>query len=171
MKKFSLLLLSFVLFTNLVYADLFSSQHSLESISKKIPEIHSIKCNFKQEKHLNNISKTLVSSGDFEFIENKGVIFYTKFPFESVTDYTDKGYKQVNDIIKAISSKRFNRIEKEFDFYYETNGTNWSLGMKPKSSSSAANYISSIIIEGTDYINKITINQMNGNKTFIWFTK
>ncbi len=171
MKKISLVFFIVIIFSNLVYADLFSSRQSLENISKNIPEINSIKCKFKQEKYLNNIPKPLISSGEFEFIKEKGVIFRTKLPFESVTDYTDKSYKQVNDVIKAISSKKFYRIEREFNFYYENNAGNWSLGMKPKSDSTASNYINSIIIEGTDYINKITINQINGNKTYIWFTK
>ena len=131
----------------------------------------SIKCKFRQEKHLQNIAKPLISSGNFEFVENKGVYFYTLHPIQSTASYTNKNYKQINDIVNAISAKKYSRLEKEFNFYYEESSDEWTLGLKPKKNSNAYNYISSITIEGSDYISKIDIRQTNGNKTVLWFTK
>ena len=171
MKKFSLIVYIFLLLSAPAFADVFSSPADLSDISKQIPKMGSVKCKFRQEKYMQNISKPLISTGDFEFAENKGVYFYTKYPVQSTTDYTNKNYKQINDIVKAISAKKYSKLEKEFNFYFVGNTNNWSLGMKPKKSSNAYNYITSITIDGSDYIHKINIQQKNGNKTILWFTK
>ncbi len=171
MKKYSIIIFLLLILSCPVLADVYNSPSNLEIISKQIPKIGSIKCKFRQEKFLQNISKPLISSGDFEFIENKGVYFHTLYPIESTVDYTNKNYKQINDIVNAIPAKKYSRLEKEFDFFYEENGNKWTLGMKPKKNSNAYNYISSITLDGSDYINKIRIQQTNGNKTILWFTK
>ena len=160
-----------ILLNSLSFANLYDKPAQLQDISDKLPKMHGIKCKFKQEKYLQNIQKPIISGGDFEFIENKGVYFYTKYPVESTTDFTNEKYKQINDIVKAISSKKYSKLENEFDFYYSGDISNWSLGLKPKKSSDAHKFISSITIEGKHYINKININQTNGNKTLIWFEK
>lgn len=171
MKRISIIIFSLLFFSQSVLADVYNSPSGLENISKHIPKMGSIKCKFRQEKYLKNIEKPLVSTGDFEFAENKGVYFYTKYPVQSTVDYTNKSYKQINDVVNAVSTKKYSRLEKEFDFFFEGNSDKWSLGMKPKKSSNAYNYISSIKIDGTNYINKISIVQTNGNKTVLWFTK
>ena len=171
MKKISLILFLLLIISGSVYADVYDFPTKLKNVENQIPKMGSIRCRFRQEKHLQNIAKPLVSSGDFEFIENRGVYFYTLIPFQSTADYTNKNYKQINDIISAVSSKKYSRLEKEFDFYYEKNNEKWFLGIKPKKNSNAYNYISSITINGTDYINEIEIQQTNGNKTVLWFTK
>ena len=171
MKNFSLIFSIFLIFCSPVFSDVYDNHTTLEQITHKIPQMKSIQCKFKQEKHLKNIQKPLVSNGDFEFIENKGVYFHTKYPVESTVDYTNKNYKQINDIVKAISTKKYSKLEKEFDFYYQGKTDNWTFGMKPKINSGAFNYISNITLSGADYITKISISQTNGNKTIIWFTK
>lgn len=171
MKKSGLLLGFMLLIINFAAADVYNSPSTLENISKQIPKVGSIKCGFKQEKFLKNIEKPIVSKGDFEFIENKGVYFNTTYPVKSKTDYTNKNYKQINDIVNAISAKKYGKLEKEFEFYFSGSKESWVLGMKPKKNSDAYAYISSITIDGSNYISKISISQTNGNKTVIWFKK
>ena len=177
MKKFNsilnILLMVFILlfFSNSSMADVYEHPAALSSIAEKIPVIESVKCKFKQEKTMPNIAKPLVSGGDFEFVKDKGVYFYTLYPIKSTVDYTNKNYKQVNDIVKAISAKKYEKLEKEFSFFFTGNSGNWTLGLKPKQNSPAKNYITSITIQGSSYINQININQTNGNKTAIWFIK
>ena len=163
MKKFLILFLIF-LFN-------FACAQNLDEISKKIPKMGSIKCKFKQEKYLKNIEKPFLSNGDFEYIEGKGVYFYTKYPVELKTDYTNEKYKQINDIVSAVSNKKYSKLERDFEFEFSKNADIWSLKLQPKEKSDARNFISSIALEGSDYIQKINILQTNGNKTLIWFTK
>ena len=144
---------------------------NLEEITQHIPTMGNISCEFRQEKYLQNIAKPIISGGHFEFIENKGVIFHTTYPVNSTVDYTNKNYKQINDIVKAVATKKYSKLEKDFKFYFDRTATNWTLGMRPKPESEISNYISSITINGDDYIRGIDIVQINGNKTVIWFTK
>lgn len=165
---------SIFIFFNLflpVLADVYEHPAPLSNIAEQIPEMGSIKCKFKQEKSIQNISKPLVSEGDFEFVKDRGVYFNTTYPIKSAVNYTNKNYKQINDIVNAISAKKYQRLEKEFNFYFLGKSNNWTLGLKPKQNSSVKDYISSITIQGSDYINQINVVQTNGNKTVIWFTK
>ena len=105
-KFISIFIISIYCFITPVFADVYDYPVSLRNIADQIPEMQSIKCKFKQEKTMPNISKPLISSGDFEFVKNKGVYFNTTYPIKSSVDYTNKNYKQVNDIVNAISAKR-----------------------------------------------------------------
>ncbi len=175
MKKINLcFVFSFILlfsFLGISFANVYDYPDSLENISKKIPKMESIKCKFRQEKTMPNTLKPLVSSGYFEFIKDKGVYFHTTYPIKSEVNYTNKNYKQINEVINAVSAKKYSKLEKEFSFFYETSSNFWTLGMKPKKDSNAFDYISSITLEGSSYIQKISLTQTNGNKTTIWFTK
>ena len=141
----------------------------LEKIQTSLPDIKSIKCGFYQQKFLPDIEKPIVSSGSFEFIENEGVYFHIKSPVQAEINYTNKNYKQINDVINALSNKKYNKLEKEFDFYYEEEKDKdaWILGLKPKEK--AAGYLSSVVIEGRENISRIKIELINGCITKIVF--
>lgn len=171
MKKIISSFFIFLAIQCFAFSNVYDSPQNLDIILVKLPELKSIKCKFKQEKYLKNISKPIISSGDFEFVKNKGVYFTTTYPIQAQTNYTNKNYKQINEIINAISSKKYSKIEKEFDFYYEDKKSDWILGICPKSKSQSAEFISYITLSGQDYINKIEIKQTNGNKIILWLTK
>lgn len=168
-----LLICTVVLFfsNTFAYAEVYDNPVKLEEISSKIPDMKSLKCKFKQEKYINNIQKPLISTGDFEYIEGKGVYFHTTYPIDSTADYTNKNYKQINDVVKAIQSKKYSPLEKVFTFFFEDNQKEWTLGMKPKEKSDVSKVILNITVSGSDYIKQLIINQTNGNKTVIWFIK
>ena len=178
MKKFSLLIVFFLCCLS-VTANVYEHKTDFETIAKKIPTMESIHCKFKQEKTMQNIQNPIISSGNFEFKKGEGVYFYTTYPVKTAVNYTNKNYKQINNIVSAISDKKYSKLEKEFDFYYIGTPEKWILGLKPKGADAefgtkeahTAEYISDITIEGSDYINKISIVQTNGNKTTLWFSK
>ena len=167
MKNLKLLIIVFFLSLS-VQADVFDQKSDIQTISKKIPQMDNIKCKFRQEKIIQNIQKPVISGGDFEFKKNEGVYFYTTYPVKSGVSYSGKNYKQVNDIINAISNKKYSRLDNEFNFYFEKNNSDWILGLKPKDDE-VSKYLSQITIEGSNRINKINIVQKNGNRTTIWF--
>ena len=169
MKKYSIIFL--LLMFNLAYANVFDKPSDLKTISSELPKIGSIKCKFKQQKLMQNVSKPVISYGDFEYIENEGVYFHTTFPIKSEVNYTNKNYKQINDVINAISSKNYKRIEKEFSFYFENNKKNWVLGLKPKKNTKTGEVISNLTVYGNSSIDKIEVEMLNGTKTILWFQK
>ncbi len=166
-----IIIIIFFMLPEYVFADVWENQVQIENITAKLPEIKSIKCKFRQEKLLPDIEKPILSSGDFEFIENNGVYFYTTYPVKYTVDYTNKNYKQINDIIRAISEKKYKKLEKEFNFYFQENKPNWIVGLKPDENQKTADFLYSILIEGSDYIQKIKIEMHNGSSTTLWFEK
>ena len=164
------LILLLALFVFPINAEVYEHKTTLKNVLLKIPELESIKCKFRQEKTLKNIQKPLISNGNFEFKKGEGVFFETVYPVKSNINYTNQNYKQINDIIGAISEKKYSKLEKEFDFYFEENNSDWILGLKPKDKN-ISEFLSEITIEGQDYIKKIEINQTNGNETKLWFIK
>ena len=167
-KLIAVFFIYFIMCFTVSFANVWGNNTSLENIIKTLPDINDIKCKFKQEKIIPNIDKPILSSGNFEFIKNEGVYFYINYPINSEINYTNKNYKQINDVIKAIASKKYKKLEKEFDFYLEKENNKWVLGLKPKEKT--AEFLSSIIIEGNDdYLQKIKIEMINGNTTTIWF--
>ena len=169
-SKIVLLILSFFIFLSSVDASVFDNKIDAKSLSEKLPKLDSISCKFKQERKLKNIDKVLVSGGDFKFDKNDGIFFETTYPIKSTTSYSNKDNQQINDIILAISNKKYSKLDKMFDFYYEKKDLIWALGLKPKEKTPSDKYISSIIIEGTDYINKIEILMKDGSATTQWFS-
>lgn len=143
----------------------------VSSFINKIPEFNSISCKFKQEKIIKGSTKPLISGGNFKFIKEKGVYFETLYPIKSTVSYTNKEYKQINDIITAISNKKYKALEESFDFYFAKENSDWVLLLKPKTSAQAGKYISSIQIEGEDTVKKIIIISKDGSKTTQWFQK
>lgn len=164
------LIITIIFFMNLpAFADIFEHPQKLSYIVQNIPEFSSIKCKFEQEKILPETNVTLKSSGDFEFIKDRGVIFKTTFPIQSETNYSTDGYKQINDIINAISNKNYEKLEAVFDFYFVKQGTKWSLGLTPKKMKQPSKYIKSIEIDGEKNISMMKITTQNSVITKIRF--
>jgi len=163
-KIFILILILFC--TPSAYADVFSHPEKLSVIIKSLPEFNSVKCKFEQEKTMSGV--VFKSSGDFEFIKDKGIVFKTTFPVQNVTSYESSQYKQINEIVNAISSGNFEKIESVFNFYFEKQGAKWVLGLVPKKSKQAE-YLKSIEIEGEKNISKMIITTQNSVVTKIRF--
>ena len=142
---------------------------SSEELMKELPKLESIDCKFKQEKLIKNIKKPLLSNGNFRFVKGEGVYFETLYPVKSTVSYTNKDYKQINDIILAISNKKYSKLDREFDFYFSKDQNLWILTLKPKTESKSSKYLDSLTIEGEEYINKIVILSKDGSKTTQWF--
>ena len=166
MKKIFILILLFL--TSPVFAGLYDKEEPLNNISKKIPALNNISCKFRQEKQASNI--VLKSSGNFVFDKSKGVTFYTTYPIKSTTSYSTREYKQINNVISAISNKSYSRLEKDFKFYFQKENDIWTLALMPKQTSQAYNYLKTIeITGGVEKINKIMILTCDKTKTTIWF--
>ena len=162
-----LLYLSFVLTCN---ATVYNNKISAKELSKILPTLNDIDCKFKQEKVLKNINKPLISGGNFSFKKQEGIFFDTTYPIKTTTSYTNKDCEQINDIIMAISNKKFTKLDSKFNFYYEKLENIWILGLRPKEKTNIDKYIDSITIKGLDNIQEIVILMKDGSKTTQWFS-
>lgn len=171
MRKFWVLILGLILIPQ-AWAGVFEHPQRLEKISSEVPELKDISCHFAQEKVLPSSKVVIKSSGNFKFEKNKGVTFYTTYPIKSTNSYSSREYKQINSIISAISNKSYSRLERDFNFFYESKPAAWQLGLMPKKGTQVYNYLKSIEISGNrEMITKIVILPVDLSKTTIWFRK
>lgn len=148
-----------------------SEKVSSEQLADKLPKIENRECKFRQEKVLKNIQKPLVSNGNFKLLKGEGVYFETLEPFKSAVSYTSRDYKQINDILLAVSNKKYSKLDREFDLFYFGNKNLWTLKLEPKEVSKAYKYLDFIELKGSDKIDKIVIVTKDGNKTTQWFSE
>lgn len=167
MKNKFVILLICLSFSVIVAAS--ESPQNISSFIDELPILNSINCRFKQEKYLKNVNRVIVSGGNFSFKKNAGVCFETTYPIKYTVSYNNRDYKQINDIISAISTKNYSALQKEFDFYFTKKNHCWNLKLVPNKKSQVYDIIESITIIGEKNINKITILLLNGNKTILWF--
>lgn len=167
----TIILIAFLCFPQIVKADLFKNPVNIEDFIDLLPEMKTVSCKFEQKKYLNNIEKPIISSGNFKFIEKEGVYFETLKPIKTTVSYTNKDYKQINDIILAISKKKYSKLNKDFNYYFVKKEATWQFGLKPKEDSPANNYINFIAIEGTTNIEIMKLQFKNGSSTTICFSE
>lgn len=176
MKHFGITIFIFLLITGLksFAENIFEHKTDAKTASQKIPQFESTSCKFSQEKYMKTAQAHIKSSGNFKFLKDRGVIFETLYPIQSTATYTKGQNKIVNSIIRAISSKNYSYLEKNFDIYYKGTKDLWILALKPKASNEMNSEILSIQIKGTSYNNKGTISQIiidaKGTKTTLSFT-
>ena len=176
MKKFLITVFIFLLITGLksFAENIFEHKTDAKTASQKIPLFESTSCKFSQEKYMKTAQAHIKSGGNFKFLKDRGVIFETLYPIQSTSTYTKGQNKIVNSIIRAISSKNYSYLEKNFDIYYKGTKDLWILALKPKASNEMNSEILSIQIKGTSYNNKGTISQIiidaKGTKTTLSFT-
>lgn len=171
MTKYILVFVFIIFCSQSVFANVFNHPQKLSVIATNLPELNNISCKFRQEKTFNNSNVKIYSSGDFNFTKNKGITFHTTYPTDFTTTYNSSEYKQINDIINAISTKSYSKIEKIFQFYFENTNNIWHFGLIPKQNHQCSKYISSIEIQGMQYITKIVITTKNAGTTTIRFNK
>lgn len=168
LKFFMLFLL--IIVPQISWANLYDRPAKIEDFIEILPEAKTVFCKFEQTKYLKNIERPIVSGGNFRFVENEGVYFETIYPIKATASYTNREYKQINDIILAISHKKYSKLNKDFDYFFDNNNQSWQLGLKPKEDCPASNYIVSVTVEGQEYIQKIILRFKNGSYTTICFS-
>ena len=169
-SKLNCLIIYFLFFTLSCIASVYDHKSDAKMLMKELPVLNNIECTFKQEKIIKNLQKPLISGGNFRFDKSQGVYFETTYPIKSTTSYTNKDYEQINDIILAISNKQYSKLDNAFDLYYQKSPKYWTLGLVPKTTTILDKYVTSITIDGSDYINKIVIDFKDGSRTTQWFS-
>ncbi len=169
MRRFLVLLILILAGINFCLAsdDIFNHPSTGKQVSKLMPRLKDAACKFEQEKYIGDA--VLKSGGNFKFIKDKGAIFETLYPIKSTVSYTSSQNKQINDIMVAISNNNFTYLDKNFNIYYKSENSIWTVGLKPKKSSVASSQINDIVIKGRNDIENIKINTMKNGITDISF--
>jgi outer membrane lipoprotein-sorting protein len=141
-----------------------------------------IKGTFTQQKTINRLNRSLVSSGNFIITADLGMVWETLSPFPSTLavgpDYlvqsTPSGVKtrldaagneiflRLSDTISAVFSGNSRKLLDNFENYFTESNGSWTLGLIP-SETSIKTFAARIIMEGDTVIRRITLREQNGD--------
>jgi len=136
-----------------------------------IPQYRAVSCKFTQNKTIPNSDTVIQSGGNFKFNAGSGVVFDTQYPVVNTTAYTTDRDKRLGSLINAIAKKDYTYLNNNFEIFYVKNGLQWRLALKPKVGTKANGIMSSIIIEGGKYIDRIDIKTPKSGVMNINFTE
>lgn len=175
-------------------ASLFS-QHAtvteLQSLSTQLQMTSAMRGNFRQYRHLKVLKKPLVSTGEFIFDQNMGLLWQQNTPFTSQLILKDQQLIQINSqgeiqisdsanvngaaaigemmpiLVSAMLSGELSGLSSHFDLYYQAASDSqkqWQLGLVPKDPM-VQKAIASIVLEGDRQIHSLTLMNQAVNST------
>jgi len=137
---------------------------------------------FAQEKHLNRLNRSLMSSGNFLISVEQGMVWETLQPFPStmimgkdfimqvrqngqksvLSSQGNETFTQMSDVINSVFSGQGQRLLENFEVYFLGNVSNWSIGLLPRDSVFSS-FITKITMSGGSAIRSIRIFEQNGD--------
>jgi len=155
------------------------SRPALERVCGRIALDAVVEGSFTQTKHLERLSKDLVSRGRFLVAAGRGILWEVLTPFPSTTIMTrdrlvqrtpageasvlegsaNPVFRRFADTLQAVFSGNLKLIEEEFELFFAgREGAAWRLGLVPKDSALRA-LISSLQIAGDRYVREILLSE------------
>jgi hypothetical protein len=193
MRKF--FIFSFFLFTVTLWADeqnnsLFNNPLSSQTMdvftktSARLAEHSIVKGNFEQEKKLNRLNRSLISSGNFLIISDLGMVWDTLKPFPStmtlgknyiiqsrpgsqrtvLSAQGNETFIRLAEVISAVFTGNTEKLTQNFEIYFTGVITNWEIGLTPKDKF-IASITERIVMRGDSVIRSILIFEQNGDST------
>ena len=152
-----------------------------------IPDSHILKVSFTQQRHLKDIPKPILSKGELLLWNGKGLIWRTETPFPNVILITKKGLYQIEDgkkismmksgqtghedAIFGMLSKVLGGTFSELKVFKMTSlpssDGKWRVSLMP-ALASFQGFLSSIEVEGDEYISHVIIHRSNGDRDEIF---
>jgi hypothetical protein len=144
---------------------------------------------FVHQKHLTEVPKPLVATGEFTYARNLGVYWHTQQPFDSVFVLTQKGIVQrdegaetlrlsaqeqpavrvIADIFLALFTLDVTSLSASFDLYGKSQGERWIVGLKPKSATIGSVFTQATITGAKD-VEQVVLLDAHGDRTVIELT-
>jgi hypothetical protein len=192
MRKF--FILSFFLFTVILLADeqnssLFDNPLSMQTmdvftkISARLAEQKIVKGSFEQEKKINRLNRSLISSGNFLIVSDLGMVWDTLKPFPSAMtlgkDYIiqlrgsqktvlpaqgNETFIRMAEVISSVFTGNSEKLIENFEVFFTGVITNWEMGLIPKDKF-IASITERIVMKGDSAIKSILIFEQNGDST------
>ena len=187
-RKIAFLCLFFVFFP--VWADEDVFRHPLapqtmitfNAACAELAEKPIVRGNFAQEKFLNRLNRSLMSSGNFIIAAGQGMVWETLRPFPSTmilgNDFIaqsrpdgqksvlsaqgNETFTQMADIISAVFSGQNQGLIKNFEVFFLGGASHWNMGLLPRDSM-IASFAMKITISGDSAIRSIRIFEQSGD--------
>ncbi|MDR1505814.1 MAG: outer membrane lipoprotein carrier protein LolA [Treponema sp.] len=141
-----------------------------------------IKGNFRQEKTISRLERSLVSHGKFIIASDQGIVFETLEPFPSTLavgkDYLiqsrpggkktviDAGgnetFLRLAEVISAVFSGNSQTLTDSFEVFFSGDSGSWEMGLVPRDSA-IRSFTEKIYMKGDSAIRHILLNEQNGD--------
>lgn len=181
----------------MAFADVFESPLTAER-SKELAQVLSamqqqkyLRGSFRQVRTVKKINRDFVSTGSFVIADTLGILWNMEKPFSSLTAITrDKMlqknasgavsqmnmkdnavFGQVSQTIQGIFSGNRKMLEERFHIFFEMGKDGlWTIGLVPKESV-IKKQISSVVLLGHKWLEKVTLSDGDGNPILYDFSK
>ena len=141
-----------------------------------------IKGNFIQEKYLNRLDRSLISSGNFIIAVEQGMVWETLQPFPStmilgrnfimqsrpdgrksiLSAQGNETFTHMADVISVVFSGQSQGLLENFKVYFLGGISNWNMGLLPRDSVFTA-FVTKITMSGDSAIRSIRLFEQNGD--------
>jgi outer membrane lipoprotein-sorting protein len=173
-----LILLKALLLYLLAFGQGFAGEAVLTEIAGRLSKTPIAHGNFHQQKHLKVLHKPLISTGTFTYDQNKGVIWKTLTPVESLLLVneskliTGQGEQAVpaafGKVFKAMLGGDVATLTDGFAITGTDQKTSWQLELTPKDEM-LKRIISAMVLSGDTELRGLEIREAGGNITRITF--
>ncbi len=174
-----MILLRALLLAMLAISQCIAGEIALPDIAKRLVKTPITQGNFQQQKHLKVLKKPLISTGSFTYDQNKGVIWKTLTPVESILLVnesrllTEQGEQTVpaafGKVFKAMLGGDLAQLTDGFTITGTDQLTSWQLELTPKDEM-LRKVISTMVLSGDTELRGLEIRETGGNITRISFT-
>ncbi len=167
-----------------------SNAESLHLIASKLQKITMMSSSFLQSKQIKILSRPLISSGSFIYTHTKGLSWRVEKPIvtrmlitqDGMYEYVENDPDRVKSIIPssgpmtaftnlfgALFTGNTPELEKIFSIEIQGESNVWIMELTPKNQN-LAKFVKKIRLSGTDHVEAIDIDEINGDETRLTFS-
>jgi hypothetical protein len=159
---------------------------ALSRPAAKLAKAQVLKGRFTHSKHLSEIPRPLIATGEFVFVRDLGVYWHTQQPFDSVVVLTGSGLVQrdggepalrvnsdeqpavrvIANIFMALFTLDVGILARDFDLYGGKVTSGWQVGLKPRHRS-IASVFAQATVAGADDVQQVVLTDAHGDRTVI----
>lgn len=140
---------------------------------------------FRHSRHLSEIPRPLIATGEFTFVRDLGVYWHTQKPFDSVVVLTGAGLVQLEggsqtrmaaaeqpavriiaNIFMALFTLDVPALTRDFTVYGGSHEGGWLIGLKPRNAA-IANVFAQATVAGAGDVQQVVLTDARGDRTVI----
>jgi hypothetical protein len=152
----------------------------------KLAKAQVVKGRFRHSRHLSEIPRPLLATGEFIFVRDLGVYWHTQQPFDSVVVLTRAGILQsdegspslrlsadeqpavrlIANIFMALFALDVSSLGRDFHLYGAEEDGGWTIGLKPRAQA-IAGVFSQATVAGSEDVKQVVLTDAHGDRTEI----
>lgn len=164
------------------------SKISFEQLASLSAAPKYLKGEFKQEKYLQAIDASLMSTGQFEYSRNESISWITQQPIENkltmtptsivnqqagqalveLNAETNPAVAVLSDILFSVLTAEWQKLSAYFELQGSFEGEQWQAKLKP-TDEAVAQFISNVELTGDELLRTIVLIEKDGDRTTIHF--